>query len=478
MNPSKPDKPVDPFEWPDSPSGGTRSARDPAIGPTAPAPPNGPSPAQGAAIEPRGRPLACFVLMMAAIFVALGPKIRLSQWGASADSNAGIAEGNAWLKGRLDLPPFFRHELHWDYPTVENPGDPEHRLHDTAFNHDKIYNVFPPLVSILTVALAPFHSLLLDGRTDFWLKMPYVLLVFWPLPIAAFVVFRRRVGDSAWAAFLAFALIGGTAVLANLHGAQSGYLGQINHVVSQVGLLILAADALGRQRIWPGLLGLLIATYTRQITFLYGLVLLWIAWRRGGTRKLAFCALGLAVIAAPLLTLNYLKFGDPLEFGYRYIYVGRDDDMAARSQRGVFSTEFIAENAFFLHLAPPDIDLKNSDITEVKISESNQNGTSLWITTPLALWVLIALRRWWRQPAARVLMLGTLPVMFGLLCYHSPGYMEHGYNRFALDFMPIWLLVVAPFTRNGWRTWLTLWCAAWSLLYFQQIVGDAPLRQP
>ncbi len=412
--------------------------------------------------------------MMVAIFVALGPKIRLSQWGAEADSNAGIAEGAAWVKGRLDLPPFKNTVLLWDYPSVENPSDPEKRLHDTAFYGEKIYNVFPPLVSILTVVFAPIHAQLLDGRTDFWLKTPYVLTVFWPLPIVAFVVFRRRVGDSAWAAFLAFALIGGTAVLPNLHGAQTGYLGQINHVVSQVGLLILAADVLGKQRVWPGLLGLLIATYARQITFLYGLVLLWIAWRRGGARRLGLCALGLAVMAAPLLTLNYFKFGNPLEFGYRYIYAARDDDMAARAARGVFSAEFIAENAFYLHLAPPDIDLRNSDVSEIKISESNQNGTSLWVTTPLALWVLVALRRWWREPAARLLMLGTLPVMFGLLCYHSPGYMEHGYNRFALDFLPIWLVVVAPFTRNGWRTWLTLWCAAWSLLYFQKIVPDRP----
>jgi hypothetical protein len=73
-------------------------------------------------------------------------------------------------------------------------------------------------------------------------------------------------------------------------------------------------------------------------------------------------------------------------------------------------------------------------------------------------------------------MLGTLPVMAGLLCYHGPGFMENGYSRFALDFLPIWLAVVAPRTRGGWRTWFTLACVAWSLLYFQAIVPDVSVK--
>ena len=98
----------------------------------------------------------------------------------------------------------------------------------------------------------------------------------------------------------------------------------------------------------------------------------------------------------------------------------------------------------------------------------------MWITTPLMLWVLVAGRWWWGDGRRRILMLGTLPVMAGLLCYHSPGYMEHGYNRFALDFLPIWLVVIAPWTRGGWRSWFTLGCVAWSLLYFQAIVPNIP----
>jgi len=409
--------------------------------------------------EPRWQIATCFFLMLAAMQLMLGPKLRLSQWEVDAESNAAVAEGEAWLNGRLDI------------PHKEGADLVHKRMHDTAYYDGKVYNVFPPLMAALTVLLHPLHAWL-GLPAGFWLPWPYTLLVFWPLPIVGFVVFRRQVGNSAWAAVLTLAWMGGTAVLPNLHEAQTGLLGQINHAVSQVGLLILAADILGKQRIWPGLIGLAISTYTRQLTFLYALPLLWIAWRRG---RLVGCLAGLFLVAAPLLTLNWLKFDNPLDFGYRHIYVGGETDyMGERCLKyGMFSTHFLPENAYYLHLAPPAVDWS---LTYLKIADSNPNGTSLWITTPLAFFVFISAAFWWRDKARRVLMLGTLPVMFGLLCYHSPGYMEHGYNRFALDFLPIWLAVIAPATMGRWRTWLTLGLVAWSLLYFQAIVPDGPAR--
>jgi hypothetical protein len=94
----------------------------------------------------------------------------------------------------------------------------------------------------------------------------------------------------------------------------------------------------------------------------------------------------------------------------------------------------------------------------------------------MAFWVLISAGRWWRERSARALMFGTVPVMIGLAMYHSPGFMEHGYNRFALDFLPVWLLVVAPYSIGGarnWRSWLTAGFAAWGLMYFHMIVPQA-----
>lgn len=428
--------------------------------------------------EPLWWKLWCFLLMMVAVQLVLGPKLQLSQWGVAAGTeafrpapgphtgpatmqrggyqNAAVAEGVAWLKG----------QLHLEMPGADGP-EPEKRLHDTAYYNGKVYNVFPPLMAFLTVLLTPVRETWLQMPDGMWPQTAYLLLAFWPLPIVGYFVFRRQTGDSAWGALLTLAWMGGTAVLPCLEGARQGYLGQLDHVLSQVGLLIIAADLLGRRRLWPALIGLAIATWSRQLTFLYGLPLLWLAWRQSRARA-AWCLAGLAVIAAPLLTLNYLKFGNPLDFGYQYIYAGREqEEMGERCLTyGAFSPHFLRENAYFLHVAPPIVDF---DPPIVKISESNNRGTSLWITSPLAAFILIAIGRWWRDPDRRALMLATLPVMLGVMCYHSPGFLENGYSRFALDFLPIWLVVVAPWTRGGWRTQLALGCIAWSLLYFHTI---------
>lgn len=425
----------------------------------------------------RYRTIICLVLLFAAIQLVAGPKIQLSQWQASEEWNAGIAEGGAWLRGRLDLPPLVNGRLDWSYPMATGDGsDFARRLHDTAYvpNQDRIYNVFPPLAAIMTVALTPLHRVL--GLPDgFWPAATMVYLIYIPLVISGFVVCNRRMNDPVWAAVLTLGWICGSAVLPNLRAAQGGQLAQIYHVVSQIGLLILAADVMGRQRIWPGLIGLMISTYSRQLTCLYGIVLLWVAFQKYGPRGLALCSGGLAAIAAPLCVLNYAKFGNPFDFGYRYIYTGRElEEMAVNClQHGAFSPRFIPSNFYYMHIAPPRI--ADVSLTGINVQEDNPYGTSLWITTPMAVWALLSAGQWWREPSARMLMLGTIPVMLGLLCYHSPGFLELGYNRFALDFLPIWFLVSAPFTRGRRRTSASVVLMMWSLLYFQAIVPNSPL---
>src|SRR5262249_44279449 len=198
-------------------------------------------------MKSRLRTLGCFLLTLAAIQIALGPKLRLSQWEISADSNAALAEGEAWSHGRL---------------YVDAPGHDTlvTRLHDTAWFNGHAYCVQPPLVTALTVALSPLHRLLLRP-TGNWLPEACVVLVFWPLVITGFVVFRQQTGDSVWAGLLTLAWMGGTALLPNLWLSRVGNLGGIDHVLSQVGLLIFAADLLGRRRIWPALIGLAIAVW-------------------------------------------------------------------------------------------------------------------------------------------------------------------------------------------------------------------------
>lgn len=401
---------------------------------------------------------ACFLITLAAIQLALGPKLQLSQWGLPARNNAGVAEAVAWLNGRLDIP--------------HDGRDAEvDRMHDTAYYNGRVYNVFPPLVGFLTYALAPLHKLALGGY-QMWLQTPYVMLYFWPLPILGFFVFRRETGDAAWAGLLTLAWMGGSALLPNLEFTRTGHLGAINHVSSQTGLLLLAADLLGRQRIWPGLIGLAVAAWSRQMTFLYAIPLMVVAWKR---RRLGACMIGLAAIAAPFLIFNQLKFGNPLDFGYRHIYVGRGEEIMATRCRehGTFSPHFITENLWYIFVAPPRID--EISLIDVKIESAGAMGTGLFPTTPWVAVMLLGIRQAWRDRTRRLLLLSTLPVIFGLLLYHSPGYAQIGHSRFSLDFLPIWMAALCPFSCRGRRGWALIGLSALALLYFQAMVPNAPL---
>ncbi|MFO0974031.1 MAG: hypothetical protein U1A27_11425 [Phycisphaerae bacterium] len=398
--------------------------------------------------ESRGRAAGCLLLLVAAVQLVLGPLLQLSQWDLSAERNAGVAEAVSWLSGRADLP-------HADDPL-------HHRLHDTALFRGRVFNIFPPLIGFFTIGLAPVHRLLL-GRVDLWLGPVYVLAAYGPVVILAYLLLRRESNDSAWGALLALGYLGGTALLPMCFHARFGQAVHLNHVLSQTGLLLLTWDALGRRRVWPGLIGLALATWSRQMTLLYALPLLWLARRRG--RLGAACA-GAAVIVAPLLALNWVKFGSPFDSGYRYVYAGRDDFLSHRAAaHGLFSPHFVAQNAWFMHAALPVPRLSGDGVR----FETDELGASIWFTSPMLLYVFVAARRWWADPARRGLMLASLAVMAGHLLYHNTGYVQPGYSRFALDFIPVWLAVAAPATRGGIRTPFTLAATAWSLLYFQSL---------
>ena len=63
-------------------------------------------------------------------------------------------------------------------------------------------------------------------------------------------------------------------------------------------------------------------------------------------------------------------------------------------------------------------------------------------------------------------MIGTLPVVVGLWGYHTTGADGSGYYRYALDFLPLWLLVISPYTTGRRGRPLGLVCLAYSALYF------------
>src|SRR6185295_13837983 len=102
-------------------------------------------------------------------YLAAGPLLNLSEWNASANFNCSVLEAQAWLSGRMEL---------------------SKRILDTALFHGHIYNVYPPLFTLFSVAALKLGQL--DGLSTDAIYPPwYVLFVLTPLPFAGFWAFQQ-----------------------------------------------------------------------------------------------------------------------------------------------------------------------------------------------------------------------------------------------------------------------------------------------
>lgn len=404
------------------------------------------------------------VVLLGLILLAVlhGAGGRWLDWSVSPLYNPAFQEAVSWKHGQCHLP---------------------FRLWDTAIRPDNglVYNVFPPLQTLIGLVLCAPYSFGSDvGSWPEFHLAPLVLFGL-PLPIVGYWAFWRRTNSPAWAAILTLGWLAGTPVLPSIDLARQDDVHYINHLLSQIGLLIFTTELLGRRRMGVLLAGLAMAAWTRQLTIFYGLALIGLTWR-GGQRKhegdekadraspavqakrTRWAAAGIAIIVGVPAALNTVRFGRPVESGYGYIYAQRDTDLArAYREHGLFSPVFVPRNAWFMNgqwsWPRPPIDGNRR-------WEPSWHGASIWLTSPILLIAMMAAPVWWRERRARALMFCSLPVVLGLLLYHGTGFRQPGYYRFALDFVPVWLVVAAPALACGWRRWAAVVCVTWGVSYF------------
>jgi hypothetical protein len=146
-------------------------------------------------------------------------------------------------------------------------------------------------------------------------------------------------------------------------------------------------------------------------------------------------ALPLTAIVAISFWLNWLRFGDPFEVGYRYLRIR----WAARIDKwGLFNYHYVSKNlAVFLAALPW---LSNA-APYVRVS---RHGLALWVTTPNYLGVL-----WPKRVNPRLvgLSIAALCVAVFDLAYQNSGWIQFGY-RFSLDYS---VLLIALLALGGRR---------------------------
>ena len=152
-------------------------------------------------------------------------------------------------------------------------------------------------------------------------------------------------------------------------------------------------------------------------------------------RTCALFALPLIIIVAISCWLNWLRFGDPFEVGYRYLRIR----WAARIEKwGLFNYHYVSKNlAVFLAALPW---LSNA-APYVRVS---RHGLALWVTTPSYLGVL-----WPKRVNPRIvgLSIAALCVAVMNLSYQNSGWIQFGY-RFSLDYS---VLLIALLALGGRR---------------------------
>ncbi len=387
-------------------------------------------------------------LVYFAVYSQVEPGVVTRPYLLMPRANSNVAEGKAFLQGQVEL---------------------EERTYDAALFKDRAYNVFPPLFSLVSCVA-------LKGTPDGVPNIVLIFLLLVPMPGLTYLLLIGRTQRVRMAVLLSIGYLLGTSLWPVINrGLQEGDVWFVNHLYSQVGLLIFLVDYVGRRRIWLGALGLLIAAWSRQLSLFYLLPLLYAAsvGFTGWPRRVRLAMVGFttgAIVALPA-TLNLLKFGDPLDSGYRHIYEGRWEDRsdwpAQSAKDGLFGLGFVPRNLYHMNLGLPILDEPLWLIRFVP----NVYGTGIWWTTPILLFLVIDWKRIWADQLNRSLLLAAFAVFAALMLYHTTGYAQAGYNRFSLDFMPVLLAVVAPVCDSPRRRGLSLAMVLWSVWYFVWVVG-------
>lgn len=154
-------------------------------------------------------------------------------------------------------------------------------------------------------------------------------------------------------------------------------------------------------------------------------------------------ALPIALIGAILALHNHARFGDPGEYGHRFLMIRWIDRI---EKWGLFGYHYLARNltAHFTSLpwfsdAPPYLTI-------------SRHGLALWIVSPALVYLLYPARISLRVVA---LLLAILAVFFLDLLYQNTGWVQFA-PRFVLDWLPLGIVALALMGRRFGRLFTAL----------------------
>jgi hypothetical protein len=370
----------------------------------------------------------------------------------SARENIQIGEAQAWWRGKMDLP---------------------ERVHDTALRDGRVYSYFPPMFSLIAASMVPFFG-----------GVPHLVVVMLVVGVLllSYVLFHRLSHSIVWSVVLTIGLICGTSAWPVFDEALRGAAPyHVNHVLCMMGVLLLLNEYFGTRRVCVGAIGFGLATLSRQLTVVFALPLLFMAYSNSDARprrlRVGMAAIGCLVIGGGYLWLNAVKFGHPLTTGYMLNHEGRDDVFAREArEHGTLSLHWIPRNLYYANVGLPDVHAIQTAGQERVYIRPNRMGTGIWWTSPILVWLFLDARRIVRD-RERLPIFVAAGSLFGLLMlWHATGADQRGYNRYSLDYMPALFALIVPGCMEARRRLITTGLIFWGVVYYVWILPMPYIR--
>jgi hypothetical protein len=147
--------------------------------------------------------------------------------------------------------------------------------------------------------------------------------------------------------------------------------------------------------------------------------------------------IGLAIPLAGLALYNVARWGSPFDFGYTRIPGVLDDRIYV--EHGILSIEYIPRNLYAIFIRSWNY------IDDPPFLQPSWWGLSLFLTTPLFLWLVYARLRDRRVVYAA---LGVAAAAIPIITHGNVGLTQFGY-RFSLDVQPLLFVVLAVTFERG-----------------------------
>lgn len=349
-----------------------------------------------------------WVVIFAAYIILHIPAIHKNSY----DTNLAIFQAKAFTEGKLDIGRHF-----WD----------------ASFFEGKYYVCFPPLTSVLLIPAAALFGT--DVNT-----IAIALLITCLSMYLLYRLLAQLMGDSPgklWV-FLAFFFGSGYwwVVL------TSDYINGFAHVVCISLLFAMLLELLGKKR--PLLLGLLWALVflTRQMTIFYGLLIIYFLYvdqpdKRIAVRNIAVAGLVALACVTPYFLFNYVRFHDVLDTGYRYLAYSIPIHERI-SEHGLFSFKYFFFNFYHLLLKGHNIIFSGAmNLDPIAVDEY---GTSVLAASP---YVIFSYKAQAGTGFKWAFWITILLILFSILLYHNNGWIQVNTQRFALDFFPALIVLIA-----------------------------------